>query len=368
MKYEYWLNHLQNIGIGPGKRRLLKQIFGTAEEIYRQPDAALKKIPSMHRSIKEEQIQKIIESRKAWDLESYYRLEEKQVSFVTEDHPLFPKRLRMLPDGPDSLFCKGVLPADERPSAAIVGARACSNYGKEIALHFAKELASCGVQVVSGLAYGIDGYAHQGALDADGATFGVLGCGVDICYPRAHIRLYTDIQKKGGILSEFPLGTKPFPQNFPQRNRIISGLSDFLLVVEAKEKSGSLITAEHALEQGKDVYAVPGRIGDINSAGCNRLIAQGAGIAFSVEDLKKEMGLFCEKKTNISKSTKLSLVTEEKLVYSCLDLQPKSLNEIVEAAGLPVSQVLSALLSLQLKGYITEAKRSHYCLTAGSLP
>ncbi len=368
MKYEYWLQQLYKEGVGPKKRRMLRETFGCARAVYEQPEQALRRLPGQGKGITEKLVEKIIENRKAWDLEQYALLAEKQIGFVTEEDPAFPARLKALPDRPDALFYKGKLPDADAPSVAVVGARECSSYGREMALYFSGELAGQGVQIISGLAWGIDGYAHQGALDKGGVTFGVLGNGVDICYPRGHIQLYMDIQRKGGLLSEYPPGTPSLKQHFPMRNRIISGLADLVLVVEAKEKSGSLITADQALEQGRDVYAVPGRVWDANSRGCNRLIGQGAGIAFSVEELKKELGLFCPKSEKILNREKISLATEEKLVYSCLDLQPKGLDEIVEASGLTVSQTLSMLLSLQLKGYIAETERAHYSITGSPLP
>lgn len=357
MEYEYWLQHLQLYGIGPQRRRALRQAFGSAKEVYMQSKAFLEKV----KGISETQAEWIVNSRTKWRLSNYEKMQKEGIHFITEEMEAYPKRLLHLPDRPDGLFYKGCLPKDEAPSIAIVGARNCTNYGRVMATSFARELAVCGVQIVSGLACGIDGYAHQGSLDVGGSTFGVLGCGVDVCYPRTHIGMYMDIQRKGGILSEYPPKTQPIAKHFPLRNRIISGLADTVLVVEAKEKSGSLITADFALEQGRDVFAVPGRLDDNNSKGCNRLILQGAGIAFSPEELIKQLGLDVKKQESISKNINFSLAREEKLVYSCLGLHPKERNTIVEEVNLPVSKVLSVLLTLQLKGYITETDRAYYC-------
>ncbi len=208
--------------------------------------------------------------------------------YISSEDPRYPDRLRQLPGMPRGLYVRGALP-DSAPSVAIVGARKCTVYGHKQAYAFGRYLASKGVQIISGMALGVDGYAQEGALDAGGKTFAVLGCGVDYCYPRSNRPLYDRIPNQGGILSELPEGTEPYARFFPARNRIISALSDLVLVIEAAEKSGSLITADYALEQGRTVYALPGRVGDRLSDGCNRLIYQGAGIAYSAEALYDDL-------------------------------------------------------------------------------
>lgn len=183
---------------------------------------------------------------------------KKRIQYIRQEDPDYPERLRVHRGMPKGLYVRGRLPAADRPAVAVVGARRSDSYGNETARRFARELAAKGVQIISGMAWGIDGMAHKGALEAGGDTFAVLGCGVDICYPPGHQSLYEELLIKGGVLSEQPPGMPPLAGHFPARNRIISGLSDLVLVVEAREKSGSLITADQALEQGKDVYAVPG--------------------------------------------------------------------------------------------------------------
>ena len=194
--------------------------------------------------------------------EEYYCLAEKGIRFITHLDPDYPSRLLSMYDFPVALYVKGDLPKEDEPVAAIIGARECSAYGRQTAEHMAKELAEAGVTIISGLARGIDGAGHKGALDGGGKTFAVLGCGVNICYPRSNYSLYTQIGEQGGLISEYPPDTPPLARNFPMRNRIISGLSDAVLVIEARKKSGSLITAQTGLDQGKDIYAVPGRITD----------------------------------------------------------------------------------------------------------
>ncbi|MCQ2521400.1 MAG: DNA-processing protein DprA [Lachnospiraceae bacterium] len=191
----------------------------------------------------------------------------------------YPARLRHISSPPQTLYYEGEIPGMDKPAVAIVGSRACSSYGMEMAKIYAHYLASHGVYIISGMARGIDGEAQRSALLAGEKSFGVLACGVDICYPRSNYALYEGLIKQGGIVSEHPPGTQPLSVFFPSRNRIISGLANLVLVVEAKEKSGTGYTVRMALEQGREVYAIPGRVTDPMSKGCNRLIAEGAGMA-----------------------------------------------------------------------------------------
>ena len=211
------------------------------------------------------------------------------IHYIRRNSDYFPLRFEGLSDVPQGLYYIGSLPDDNIPSVAVVGARSCSSYGRKTAFALGKFLAEHGVQVISGMAMGIDSSAQEGALAAGGKTFAVLGCGVDICYPRTSYAVYDALAVRGGIIAEVEPGTKPLAYNFPRRNRIISALSDIVIVVEAREKSGSLITVDCALEQGRTVYAVPGRLGDRLSDGCNYLIAQGAGILWSFEAVMEEL-------------------------------------------------------------------------------
>ena len=200
------------------------------------------------------------------DLDKEYKLYEKLISkdvhFVVQEDDNYPRRLLNMYDPPRFLYYLGELPDENLPTIAIIGARACSAYGSQAARALAKELAMNKIQVISGLAKGVDGYAHTGALEGKGKTFGVIGSGVNICYPRENYQLFHDVENQGGILSEYPMGSPALAFHFPVRNRIIAGLSDGILVVEAKEKSGTLITVDSGLEQGKDIYALPGKITD----------------------------------------------------------------------------------------------------------
>lgn len=211
--------------------------------------------------------------------------EEVKEWYVDRSDSGYPRALRCIAHAPERIYIRGCLPDERLPCAAVIGARRCSSYGREMAQWFAGELAAAGVQVISGMALGVDGIAQRAALAAGGKSFGVLGSGTDVCYPRDNRDLYERLLEQGGVLSEYPAGTPPLPVHFPWRNRIISALADVILVIEAKEKSGTLITVDFALEQGKDVYVLPGRVTDALSCGCNRLLCQGAGAALSPHDV-----------------------------------------------------------------------------------
>ena len=278
----------------------------------------------------------------------------------------YPKKLQYYDSMPEVLYIRGELPEPDKPVVAIVGARACSRYGEHQAYRFGRILGENGVQVISGLARGVDGMAHRGALDAGGKTFAVMGCGGDICYPPEHRELYERMKEgDGGILSEFPDGTPPYGRNFPRRNRIISGLADLVLVIEARTRSGSLITAGYALEQGKTVYALPGRVGDALSEGCNQLIADGAGIACSPEMLLEEIGIRAERKVNFRQNSKIRLASQEEMVYSCLDFQPKNIEDIYQETRLDTRVIAEVLLKLELDGLITEPVKNYYARAGG---
>lgn len=272
----------------------------------------------------------------------------------------YPQKLQEIAKPPSSIFCLGQMPDPASPAVAIIGARKCSPYGRAVAKDFAKILAMEGVEIISGMARGIDGAAHQGALEGGGKTFAVLGCGVDVCYPGEHYSLYRRITERGGVLSEFPCHMPPLAKNFPRRNRIISALADLLLVVEAKERSGSLITVDFALEQGKTVYAVPGRVYDDLSGGCHRLIMQGAGIACHVDAVLEELHIKRKKKEEKRKKKNLGLAKELELVYSCLDFESKNIEALSMETSYTLPELTGYLLQLQLLDLVEEVTKNHY--------
>ena len=286
---------------------------------------------------------------------------EEKILRISSKSAEYPEKLNNYPKMPEILFVKGRLPDRKKPSIAIVGARACSTYGRIQAFRYAKVLSSAGVQIISGMAYGIDAEAHKGALEGGTATYAVLAGGVDICYPAGNKALYERILREGGgIISEQPPGMRARNYFFPARNRIISGLADMVLIVEAREKSGSLITAQWALDQGKTVYAIPGPVNEELSIGCHKLIYDGAGIAYSPEILLRELGMNYENKVNSDSKNDLGLASDLKLVYSCLDLRPKSMDFLIQKTGLPPRQIGSLLLELKLSGLIREIGRHYY--------
>ena len=286
---------------------------------------------------------------------------EEKILRISSKSAEYPEKLNNYPKMPEILFVKGRLPDRKKPSIAIVGARACSTYGRIQAFRYAKVLSSAGVQIISGMAYGIDAEAHKGALEGGTATYAVLAGGVDICYPAGNKSLYERILREGGgIISEQPPGMRARNYFFPARNRIISGLADMVLIVEAREKSGSLITAQWALDQGKTVYAIPGPVNEELSIGCHKLIYDGAGIAYSPEILLRELGMNYENKVKFDSKNDLGLASDLKLVYSCLDLRPKSTDFLIQKTGLPPRQIGSLLLELKLSGLIREIGRHYY--------
>lgn len=358
-KYAYWLSSVCTYGV---QKRLLCTCT-CAEEVYKMTEKQLETFGSSF-GIRREYIENMIESKKKWDLDREWELlAQANISFVSMEDANYPSKLRNLADAPYALFYRGKLPEDSGMSMAIVGARMCSEYGRGMAKEIAQELAAHDVSVISGMARGIDAAGHRGALLSGGDTYAVLGSGVDVCYPNYHKQLYYEIIQQGGVLSEYLPGTKPMSWNFPRRNRMISALSDVVLVIEAKKKSGSLITADFALEQGKDVYALPGRVTDALSAGCNRLIAQGAGPILSVEDLLEELSLLplmASQNHEKLKSKKLPLEKDELLVYGCLGLLPLRLEHILEKTGLNIQTASCILASLQQKGLIEEIYKNYY--------
>lgn len=290
----------------------------------------------------------------------YQALGERGIRFITPLDEEYPGRLRNIYDYPMGLWIKGQLPEEGKPAAAIVGSRNCTSYGEQAAEYMGRELAKNGIQIISGLALGIDGAGHKGALAAGGGTWAVLGCGVNVCYPRNHFPLYQSVLKNGGIISEYPPSASPQAFYFPVRNRLISALSDVILVIEAGEKSGSLITAHVGLEQGKEIFALPGRITDRVSRGCNMLIRDGAAILTSPADVLEYLGVPLEKKSNSYEKEDKGLAKTEKMVYSFLDCEPKHIEEICGSLNLEVSRCMEILLDLELGGMIERTAGQYY--------
>lgn len=354
--YAYWLANIP--GIGAVKIRKLLEQCRTPKEIYNIEEITLEKVTCLQSQDKKTILE--YKGRLSDSAKAYHKMQEKGIRFITIFDTEYPKRLFCLEDRPFALYVKGELPKDNIPSVAIVGARQCTSYGREMAAYFGRKLSEAGIQVVSGMAYGVDGASQRGAVSGKGKSFAVLGCGVDICYPREHFNLYMELGKHGGLLSEFAPGIQPLPQHFPMRNRVISGLCDVLIVMEAREKSGSLITADFALEQGKEIFALPGRVGDKLSAGCNQLIKNGANLLMSPEDITEFFGFFGKNLLRVDEKENLGLANDEKMVYSCLDLYPKHLEAIVVETGLGAARCMAALVQLETGGWITSTAGNYY--------
>lgn len=356
--YWFWLCNVEKVG--SKKIEYLVNYYGSPKELFYSD---MKDYPYIEK-ITEEDVIRIKKNRDLKMIQNKYdKLRSKGVYFVTKEEELYPKKLKNIYDPPAGLYVKGNLPKDEEIVIAVIGSRNCSDYGREMAIYLSRELAKEGISIISGLARGVDGYAHQGALEAGSITYGVLGCGVDICYPKENINSYMQMQEKGGVLSEYGLSVGPSPWHFPMRNRIISGLSDGILVIEAKEKSGSLITVDMGLEQGKNIYALCGRAYDKLSEGCHNLIKLGGKLVTKPEDILED---FFQKNENLRKNNKKYnnlLESTEKIVYANLSFLGKHMNEIVNETNLPVSEVTKCLLSLKLAGYIKETRANCYAYT-----
>lgn len=353
--YWYWLSNIPGIGVVKA-HRLLK-MFGEPEAIYKASRMKLKEVDKLTKT----DIDAIISSVGDTNIyRDYLKLQAGDIKLAACTDPIYPTKLKSIYDAPVCIYYKGTLPDNASPAVAIVGSRSCSEYGRSMAYEIGKILGNAGVSVISGMAVGIDCAGHAGALDGGGTTHAVLGCGVDVCYPAAARKIYDRIPQNGSILSEYTPGTKPLPGQFPMRNRIISGLSDMVIVVEARKKSGSLITVDQALEQNREVLAVPGRIGDKLSEGCNLLIQMGATILTKPEDALEMLKMLQPDFAKKRKKNNFCLAPEEEMVYSGLDFIPKSLEEILEFSGKNPAEVASILMRLIAKGAVRETALGFY--------
>lgn len=379
--YAYFICSIPMIG-GVRAGQLLSR-FGDPQGVYEAGTAGWREILS------DSVVEYMDRQKKSGNLEEeYHSLGEKQIGLVLQEEEGFPQKLLEIPDPPYGLFYKGKLPEQKQPSVAVIGARECSEYGRFVAEELGRYLGSQGIQVISGMARGIDGISQQAALLAGGTSYGVLGCGVDICYPAQNRRLYEELLEKGGLLSTYAPGTKPLPQYFPPRNRIVSGLSDALIVIEARQKSGTLITVDMALEQGRDVYVVPGRLTDRLSDGCNHLLTQGAGVFLSPESFAEDFLRSWEEKQGLSADgsggknrrknnretgrnmAKVKLPKESlQKILECLEPVPKTsetlLQELWEKGEYTdISALNRALMELELLGYARQNSPGHFSTSA----
>lgn len=355
-----WLN---SIGITNSNISKLEYCLGDIREILEIKSEGLLNI----QGIRKETLHKILKNRnKDYIYNTLLKIKKMDINTITVVDDEYPESLENIYDKPYVLYQNGTLTEDDNLSIAVVGSRKATSYGMWACEKFTKELVNLGVTIVSGLALGIDTIAHKTAIKEGGRTIGILGNGVDVCYPKKNETLYKDIQKQGCILSEFPLGTPPMPYNFPQRNRIITGLSLGLLVIEAKEKSGTSITAYHALEQGKDVFALPGNINSIYSMGTNKLIKDGAIPLLEIDDILGEIENIKRNKMNRNLSKKTidfsSLSETEGQIVEIIRQKPTHCDIISYRTGISISTVTSILTILELKGLVTELDNRIFAL------
>jgi DNA processing protein len=354
----YWIAFNRTPGVGPAKIRALIDHFGELEAAWRAGEADWKAAGLDRRAI-----DSLRAARATLGLDAEMeRVTACGARVITWDDPDYPPLLRSVPDAPPLLYAKGDLSqADRQWAVAIVGTRRATAYGRQAAEVLAGDLARNGVTIVSGLARGIDAAAHWAALKAGGRTLGILACGIDQVYPAEHARLAAHILTQGALLTETPVGAPPEAGNFPARNRIISGLSLAAIVVEAGQQSGALITADRALEQGRDVFAVPGNIFSRASAGANRLIQEGATLVRSAEDVLEALNL----RLVAQQAEAQAVISDdpiERAMLKTISHDPMHIDEIVRRMDMPIPQVSSVLAMMELKGLVCQVGGMQYVL------
>lgn len=361
--YLHWM--YQAVGMGNHRLFGIMRSIGTPQEVYwmARKELLSDKLSDRYKT----RAKRVEESAANHDVAAEYeKMIGRGISFVAIGEEEYPKKLANIPDAPGALYYIGKLPGDNEKSVAVIGARNNSEYGMIMAKQFGGTLAGTGVQVISGMARGIDGIAQRAALEADGYSLGVLGCGVDICYPRENRQLYDRLIVQGGICSEYPPGTPPRAMLFPPRNRIISGLCDGVLVIEAKERSGTLITVDMALEQGREVYALPGRATDPLSRGCNRLIMQGAELVMSPQELLRELKPDCAGTVTYEQQTLPIQQGVRAQLLRLLDYQPISMTVIQQkyadtyGSHITIPELCHELLQLYTEGLADRISGSYY--------
>ncbi|NLW07436.1 MAG: DNA-protecting protein DprA [Clostridia bacterium] len=355
----FWVALQQTPGLGTRRILRLLKIFGSAAAVWQAPEKDLLALQGLGNAAacllewrRQAVPEKLLDALAAAD-----------IGVVTLVEDAYPAELKRIYDPPPVLYWRGSCLPQEGLKIAIVGTRRATAYGLKVARSLACDLARAGVGVVSGVARGIDASAHRGAIEGGGLTWGVLGCGVDIIYPREHRELYQQIMKQGAIISEFPPGTPPDAGHFPARNRIISGLTNGTLVVEAAARSGALITANLALEQDRDVFAVPGPITSRYSQGSNSLIKEGARVVTGVEDILAEYENIKPRLWTLSRQeerAEIVLTPAEKKVLECLSIEPTHIDNIMTAAGLQPGDINRALLQLEMANLIRRLPGGFY--------
>jgi len=364
-KYKYWIWLSSIPGVGAVKSKKLIEYFIEPYNIFTAKEIDLASLSFLSRT----DIANILNEEYRVNIDRHIEnIIANDIKIITMDDENYPEYLKDIYDPPLILYMKGNLQRKDK-YLAVVGSRRATSYGLNMAEVVSRELSKCGITVVSGMARGIDTYAHRGVLGAKGRTVAVLGCGLDIVYPYENKKLMEEIIENGACISEYLPGTQPLSGNFPARNRIISGMSMGVIVIEAGEKSGSLITANFALEQGREVFALPGNVNSLNSTGTNRLIKEGAKMVTSIDDILEEIGAFFSESNRDSFTKKLKddkllegLDDDEVKIVECLKLEPAHIDNIAIKTGLNIKTVNSVIVMLELKGIVEQTPGKIYKL------
>lgn len=344
---KYWIGFNLIKGIGSVRFQSIKEFFGDLEIAWMASFSDLRAA-----GLPEKICERIIDLRNSFDLDKYVeRIQTAGIKVLISDEENYPRYLKEIDQPPPILYIKGDITLEDEWSVAIVGTRKVTHYGKQVAQEFSRVLADHKITIVSGLARGIDGIAHRTALESGGRTIAVLGSGVDQIYPSEHKNLADEIMNSGAIISDYPPGTKPEATNFPPRNRIISGLSRSTIVIEAGQTSGALITAEFAVNQGRNVYAVPGSIYNVQSKGTNKLIQQGAKPLLDIREVLNDFQIeMVQEKKSIRQEQPVDLF--EHKILNVLTDEPLHVDEITNQSEISISQVSSSLAMMELKGLV----------------
>ncbi|HER24317.1 MAG TPA: DNA-protecting protein DprA [Candidatus Atribacteria bacterium] len=345
--------------IGPKRFYQLLDYFGSPDIAWQAKSGEISKILNLSSKISSRLFE---EKNNILPEEELNLVSKNKIQVLTIEDLLYPENLKNIHYPPPLLYFKGNILESDKNSISIVGSRKATYYGKMVAEKLSKDLALAGLTVISGLARGIDTAAHKGAISVNGRTIAVLGCGIDHIYPPENRRLAEEIEGSGALISEFPLYTLPERKNFPRRNRVISGLSLGTVVVEAAEKSGALITADFALEQGREVFAIPGNINSPLSNGSHNLIKQGAKLVENFKDILEEIHIVLPQKTTNRKVVKenTALTEEEKRIYQVISKEPIQIDYIIGASKLSAGKASEVLLNLELKDLIKEIEGKRF--------
>jgi DNA processing protein len=359
-----WIALARVRGLGCTGFRQVAEHLGDPRKAFWISERELMQVPNLDRQAVEGLL-----NFSDWDevRKEMSRVSETGARIVPYNDLHYPTQLRMIPDPPPFLYVKGEIGDGDEKAMAVVGSRSASDYGMRVTRDLCQGLCSLGFTVVSGMARGIDGEAHRAAMGMGGRTVAVLGSGVDVAYPWEHKELYQMICQRGAVLSEFPMGTPPFPFNFPSRNRLISGLSLGVVVVEATEKSGSLITASLALDQGREVFAVPGQAGASRSRGTHRLIRQGAKLVETVGDIIEEIApQLLSQAEGVREGSLPTLPPDASLetrrVFELVQRGPLQIDELIQASGLSPAKVSEILLDMEIKGLLRQLPGKRFSL------